>query len=81
MINKRPAGKTDFNSRLSEIQINSYTSGGYIKFKISIDTLKEIAKKNNWINELDEFTNEEEEEEKEKESEPIINKVNNEKIS
>ena len=54
-INKKSVQKTDFISRLSEIQINFYKSMGYNKYKVSSKMLKEIATKNNWINEFDEF--------------------------
>jgi hypothetical protein len=54
-INKRPCGKTDFTSKLSEIQINHYWSNGYNRYKVDIQDLKKIADKNNWINETDEF--------------------------
>lgn len=57
-INKKPCGKFDFVSKLSEIQINHYDSGGYKKYKVSLDYLKKIAEKNNWINELDEYKSE-----------------------
>ena len=53
--NKKVCGKTDFISRLSEIQINHYKSNGYNTYKISLEELKKIADKNNWINECDEF--------------------------
>ena len=46
-INKKPCGKMDFVSKLSEIQINYY--------KVSLETLKTIADKNKWINDLDEY--------------------------
>jgi hypothetical protein len=54
-INKKPCGKFDFVSKLSEIQINHYDSCGNKKYKVSLDTLKTIAQKNSWINELDEY--------------------------
>ena len=54
-INKKPCGKFDFVSKLSEIQINHFDSCGNKKYKVSLDTLKEIADKNNWITELDEY--------------------------
>ena len=54
-INRKPCGKTDFISKLSEIQINFYKSNGYNTYKIDLIDLKKIADKNNWINECDEF--------------------------
>ena len=54
-INKKPCGNFDFVSKLSEIQINHFDSCGNKKYKVSLDTLKEIADKNNWITELDEY--------------------------
>ena len=53
--NKKPCGKFDFVSKLSEIQINHYDSCGNKKYKVSLETLNTIAQKNNWINELDEY--------------------------
>lgn len=53
--NKKACSKTDFISKLSEIQINFYKSNGFNKYKISLEHLKSIANKNNWINESDEF--------------------------
>jgi hypothetical protein len=53
--NKKSLQKTDFISRLSEVQINFYKSNGYNKYKITLEQLKTIADKNNWINEFDEF--------------------------
>lgn len=53
--NKKSIAKTDFISRLKEIQINFYKSNSVNKYKVSFDDLKKIADKNNWINEFDEF--------------------------
>jgi len=55
--NKRACARTDFITKLSEIQINFYKTNGYNKYKVSLDILKQIAKNNNWINEADEFNN------------------------
>ena len=52
-------GKTDFTTKLSEIQINYYKSNGYNKYKISLEQLKLIADNNNWITEIDEYAEEE----------------------
>ena len=61
--NKKPCQKTDFTTKLNEIQIKMIkTDGGNNKFKVSYEQLKAIADKNNWINELDEPKEEEEEE-------------------
>lgn len=57
--NKRGCGKTDFTTKLSEIQINYYKSNGYNKYKISLEQLKLIADNNNWITEIDEYAEEE----------------------
>ena len=54
-ISKKPCGKMDFVSKLSEIQINHYDSCGNKKYKVSLDTLKTIADKNKWITDLDEY--------------------------
>jgi hypothetical protein len=51
---KQIISKIEFNKKLKEIGINSYTSGGYQKVKISAEALKEIAEKNHWLHELDE---------------------------
>ena len=56
--NKRGCGKTDFTTKLSEIQINYYKSNGYNKYKISLEQLKLIADNNNWITEIDEYAEE-----------------------
>ena len=49
--------RTDFITKLSDIQINFYKTNGYNKYKVSLDILKQIAKNNNWINVADEFNN------------------------
>jgi hypothetical protein len=54
-INKKPCGKFDFVSKLSEIQINHYDSCGNKKYKVSLETLNTIAEKNKWITDLDEY--------------------------
>ena len=60
---KKHCCKTDFTSRLSEVQINYYKTKGYNMYKIKHETLKTIADKLHWINELDEYKNTEEDEE------------------
>ena len=45
----------DFVSKLSEIQINHYDSCGNKKYKVSLETLKTIADKNKWVNDIDEY--------------------------
>jgi hypothetical protein len=57
--NKTCVCKTDFISKLSEIQINFYKTKGSNYFKIEHSLLKTIADKFKWVNELDEFDNEE----------------------
>jgi hypothetical protein len=61
-INKKPCGKLDFVSKLSEIQINYFDSGGYKKYKVSLETLKEISNKNSWITDIDEYNIDEKQE-------------------
>jgi hypothetical protein len=53
-------------SKLSEIQINYFDSGGYKKYKVSLETLKEISNKNSWITDLDEYNIDEKQEIEEK---------------
>lgn len=57
--NKTCVCKTDFISKLSEIQINFYKTKGSNYFKIENSLLKTIADKFKWLNELDEFDNKE----------------------
>lgn len=47
--------KISFNKYLSDIGINYYKSNSRNKYKVSHDKLLKIAKKNNWLHELDEF--------------------------
>ena len=48
----------DFISKLSEININYYKTGGTHYFKVLLDDLKQIADKHKWIHELDEVEEE-----------------------
>ncbi len=57
---KNPCAKTDFTTKLSEIQINFYKSNGYNTYKVSLETLNQIANKNHWINDIDEYEKEDE---------------------
>jgi hypothetical protein len=52
---KRQYTKIDFNKQMKLINIVHYPSSGINKYKISKDDLLLIAKKYNWIHELDEF--------------------------
>jgi hypothetical protein len=84
-LGKKSCPKTDFTTKLSELQINYIKSCGYIKYKASLDDLKEIAKKHKWINDLDEYENNADADE-EKEINPLDNgimepKINNEKVN
>lgn len=47
----------DFKYKLEIVGIKTYMSGGFMKYKVDIDTLKEIAEKYNWIYETDEEEN------------------------
>ena len=58
--NKRACSKTDFTSKLSEIQISFFKTGGYNMYKVPLETLQKIASKDNWINEIDEYETAEE---------------------
>ena len=49
--------KIDFNKQLSDIGIKHYKSGNTNCYKVSIETLDTIAKKFQWIGELDEYDN------------------------
>jgi hypothetical protein len=53
--NKRACCKTDFTTRLSEIQVNYYKSCGHNVYKVKYSMLKAIADKLHWLNDLDEF--------------------------
>lgn len=54
---KKYCVKTDFTSKLSEIQINYYKTCGHNTYKVKLEVLKKIAEKLNWLNELDEYEN------------------------
>ena len=54
---KKQYTKIDFNKQMKLINIKHYPSSGTNKYKISCDDLLLIAKKFNWIHELDEFKN------------------------
>eukprot|EP01038_Epipyxis_sp_PR26KG_P017216 gene17216-23728_t len=54
---KKYSSKLDFTSKLSELQIEHYQSGGYPTYKISLDTLKINAEKENWINDINNENN------------------------
>ena len=56
---KRPCDKNNFSTKLNEVQINHLKSNGYNIYKVSLDKLKTLSKTHNWINELDEFENQE----------------------
>jgi hypothetical protein len=56
---KRYCTKTDFTSKLSEVQINYYKTNGYNTYKVKLDVLKTLSQKNNWINDIDEVDTDE----------------------
>jgi hypothetical protein len=56
-LGKKASSKLDFTTKLSELQINHYQSGGFLKYKVSLEQLKELAVKHKWLNELDEYQN------------------------
>ena len=51
----KPHNKIDFNTFMTNINITYYKSNSSNKYKISFEDLHIIAKKSNWIHELDEF--------------------------
>jgi hypothetical protein len=55
---KKPCQKTDFVSKLKEIQLYHKKSNGYLVYNYKLDVLKEIAAQQHWMTELDEYENE-----------------------
>ena len=55
-VKKKACQKTDFVSKLKEIQIFHKKSNGYLVYNIKLDVLKEIAEQQHWMTELDEYT-------------------------
>ena len=53
---KKACQKTDFVSKLKEIQIYHKKSNGYLVYNVKIDVLKEIAAQQHWMTELDEYS-------------------------
>ena len=53
---KKSCQKTDFVSKLKEIQIFHKKSNGYLVYNVKLDVLKEIAAQQHWMTELDEYT-------------------------
>lgn len=53
--NGKAETKITMNKMLKNININYYKSNGYNKYKVSLETLKTIAKKEHWIHDLDEI--------------------------
>ncbi len=53
---KKACQKTDFVSKLKEIQIFHKKSNGYLVYNIKLGILKEIAEQQHWMTELDEYT-------------------------
>ena len=58
---KKPVCKSDFNSKLAEIQIKYYKSSKFNKYKVSQEDLFNMAKNKHWLNELDVFINDDNE--------------------
>ena len=52
---KKPCQKTDFVSKLKEIQLYHKKSNGYLVYNYKLDVLKEIAAQQHWMTELDEY--------------------------
>ena len=55
-VTKKACQKTDFVSKLKEIQIFHKKSNGYLVYNIKLDVLKDIAEQQQWMTELDEYT-------------------------
>ena len=53
---KKACQKTDFVSKLKEIQIYHKKSNGYLVYNVKLDVLKEIAAQQHWMTELDEYS-------------------------
>ena len=54
-IKIKPVKKTDFVSKLKEIQIFHKKLNGYWVYNVKLDVLKEIAAQQHWMTELDEY--------------------------
>ena len=52
---KKACQKTDFVSKLKEIQLYHKKSNGYLVYNYKLEVLKEIAAQQNWMTELDEY--------------------------
>ena len=57
---KKACQKTDFVSKLKEIQIYHKKSNGHLVYNYKLDVLKEIAAQQNWMTELDEYNDKDE---------------------
>ena len=51
----KPMTKIDLNKKLSDIGIKSYKSNSTNKFKVSSETLQEIAKERHWVHSTDDY--------------------------
>ena len=67
---KKACQKTDFVSKLKEIQIFHKKSNGYLVYNVKLDVLKEIAAQQHWMTELDEYTEGSDDSNDEKEEAP-----------
>ena len=69
-IKTKACQKTDFVSKLKEIQIFHKKSNGYLVYNVKLDVLKEIAAQQHWMTELDEYTEGSDDSNDEKEEAP-----------
>ena len=59
-INNDKFDSVSFNRLMREIGFDSYKTGGYFKYKISIETLKKMSVDRKWIHDFDTIENNEE---------------------
>jgi len=59
-INNDKFNSVSFNRLMREIGFDSYKTGGYYKYKISIETLKKMSVDRKWIHDFDTIENNEE---------------------
>jgi hypothetical protein len=59
-INNDKFNSVSFNRLMREIGFDSYKTGGYFKYKISIETLKKMSVDRKWIHDFDTIENNEE---------------------
>jgi len=55
---RTPLKKIEFGSKLKELGIEYYKTTGVNKYKVSFDTLQEMATTRHWIHDIDDYTEE-----------------------